>query len=91
VNDFIRNLCFHCTERMELPKDRTTSTASEQILQLEAEIQHKVGYDLLNRYQCAVDEFYAHQFDEAFLRGMRFGTQFMLSVFPQSSDTTSTP
>lgn len=90
MNDFIRDLCFYYTERMDTPKSQPYQKALEEVLQLEEEIKNQVGHELLDRYQCVVDDLYDVQFDEIFLRGIQFGVQFMLAVFPQSSNTTST-
>lgn len=91
MNDFIRDLYHYCSEQPDPPRTRKQQKISEKILRLEDELKQQVGLDLLTRYQCAVDEFYDFQFNEAFLHGIRFGAQFMLSVFPQSSNTSSTP
>ena len=91
MNQLIRDLCFFCTEHMEVPKDHNYQKTLDEVLSLEEKLKEQIGYELLTQYQCTVDKLYDFESDAIFLKGMRLGAQLMAAIFPQSSDTTSTP
>ncbi len=75
--DFISKLCSHCTEDLMFTQDMKQS---KYFAQLEQEFINGMGYNFVMRYQQAAGEVYAMEFEAAFLQGLQFAAQFMLTV-----------
>jgi len=86
--DFISKLCSHCTEDLVFMQD---VKQSNYFAQLEQEFISGMGYDFVMQYQAAAGEIHAQEFEAAFLKGLQFSAQFMLTVLPPQSSRPSAP
>lgn len=82
--DFLSDLCAYCTEDIALPQD---TKQYEIFFQLEQEFISHMGYDFVMQYQAAAGETHAKEFDAAFLQGLRFAIQFILTALPPQSSS----
>ena len=87
-DDFIVDLCSHCTESITHEQD---TKSCERFLQLEQQFIDRMGYDFVMEYQAAADALHAREFEAAFLSGLRFAAQFLYRLFPPQSSSPSAP
>lgn len=80
--DFLSDLCAYCTEDIALPQE---PKQHDIFFELEQEFSSHMGYDFVMQYQAAAGEIYAKEFDAAFLQGLRFAAQFILTALPPQS------
>ena len=86
-NQFLSDLCFYCMQSVSRPQNPEFDHAQETFLQLEKKFLQTMGYRFVNKYQMAQLHATAWQEDTAFLEGLRFGVNLMLTVFPYSSSS----
>ena len=91
TNDFLSDLCFHCTESLSVPTDRAQKQAQKEYEALEQKFIQTMGWQFVERYQRALFRVNAWEDDAVFLAGLRFGVNFMLTVLPYSSNSTCAP
>ena len=88
TNDFLSDLCFRCTESISCPTDRAQKQAQKEYEALEQKLIQTMGLRFVDRYQNALLRTRAWEDDAVFLAGLRFGVNFMLTLFPYSSNST---
>ena len=91
TNDFLSDLCFYCTDSISRPEDEEQKQALAEYETLEQELIQAMGMDFVDRYLNARLRARAWEHDAIFLAGLRFGVNFMLTLFPYSSNSTWVP
>ena len=87
MQHFLSDLCFYYTEQTEAPDTPNQRQASERFTRLEQTFIAQMGYDFAAEYQKAAYEVSKWEFDAAFLKGLQFGVQFMLTALPPQSSS----
>jgi len=78
-------------ETMRPPDTPERRAAGKRFAELEKQFLETMGYDLVMEYQTVCDQLSSWEKEAAFLAGLRFSAQYMLSVLPYSSDPAAAP
>lgn len=54
TNDFLSDLCFHCTESLSVPTGRAQKQAQKEYAALEQKFIQTMGWQFVERYQRAL-------------------------------------
>ena len=86
-NDFLFDLYSYCMESVPCPESPAIKRAQEEWETLEKKLVQTMGLRFADHYQDSLFRANAWQEKAAFLEGLRFGVNLMLTVFPYSSSS----
>ena len=86
-NDFLFDLYSHCMASVTWPEDPEIKRAQTVWEALDQKFTQTMGALFARQYQEAQYNAGAWQEEAAFLQGLRFGVNLMLTVFPYSSSS----
>lgn len=90
-HDFLSELCFRCIEAAPLSRDPAARQARQTLCDLDQKMEQTMGRRFAEQFREAEFQDSARREEFAFLQGLRFAVNFLLTALPYSSDENSTP
>ena len=90
-HDFLSELCFRCIEAAPRSRDPATRQARQTLCELDKKMEQTMGRRFAEQFREAELQDSTHREEFAFLQGLRFGVNFLLTTLPYSSEENSTP
>lgn len=87
MNQFLDDLEFFCTESLKPPAGLEYQSALNVICSVEPQLEAALGREALRQYSDAVYRVHHWELLQTFRAGLRFGADFVLTVWGQSSQT----
>jgi hypothetical protein len=89
MSQFLDDLHFFCTADTPPPSDPEYRAAMKALCDIEEQIEKRMGKDFFLRYDEVSHQAQMWQLWESFRAGLRFGANFILEVWGQSSQAAS--